>query len=128
MNRACPMMLSVASIRRNSHLVSTMWSLKLHSQITCTGLLESHQELHEEDRTSMLSKIATMKIVHKHTSNIPLPRIFDFEISTDQAFGYPYVFMEYLGGRTIADTLAIAIPNEHHPKVAKQVANVFAKL
>jgi hypothetical protein len=36
--------------------------------------------------------------------------------------------MEYLGGRTLPNGLARTIPHEHHSKVAKQLANVFADL
>ncbi|KAK5996126.1 hypothetical protein PT974_04554 [Cladobotryum mycophilum] len=68
-----------------------------------------------------------MKIIHKHTT-IPIPDVFDFEASADQPFGYPYVFMEYLGGRALPSGLATTIPRQHHTKVAKQLANVFAEL
>jgi hypothetical protein len=86
-----------------------------------------HQALDDGDRTSMLSEIATMKIIQQHTT-IPIPRVFDFETSADQPFGYPYVFMEYLGGRTLPNGLATTIPHQYHTKVAKQLANVFTEL
>ncbi|KEY74450.1 hypothetical protein S7711_04488 [Stachybotrys chartarum IBT 7711] len=86
-----------------------------------------HQALDDGDRTSMLSEIATMKIIQQYTT-IPVPRVFDFEISADQAFGYPYVFIEYLGGRTLPNGLATTIPHQYHTKVAKQLANVFTEL
>ncbi|KAJ4309092.1 hypothetical protein N0V84_011711 [Fusarium piperis] len=86
-----------------------------------------HQALDDGARTSMLSEIATMKIIQKHTT-IPIPRVFDFEASADQPFGYPYVFMEFRGGRTLPNSLATAVPPQHHTKVAKQLANVFAEL
>lgn len=86
-----------------------------------------YRALDVADRTSMLSEIATMKIIHKHTT-IPVPRIFDFETSADQPFGYPYVFMEYLAGHILSNGLANAIPQQHHKKVAKQLANVFMEL
>lgn len=68
-----------------------------------------------------------MKIIRKSTT-IPIPQVLDFDTSADQPFGYPYVFMEYLGGRTLPDGLAHSIPRQHHTKVAKQLANVFADL
>ncbi|KAI0536545.1 kinase-like domain-containing protein [Xylaria digitata] len=86
-----------------------------------------HQVLDNGDRTAMLSEIATMKVIKKHTS-IPIPQVFDFETSADQPFGYPFVLMEYLGGRTLSNGLARAIPHQHHAKVARQLANVFAEL
>lgn len=45
----------------------------------------------------------------------------------DEPFGYPYILMEYLGGRKV-DGLATSIPRQYHTKVAKQFANVFAEL
>ncbi len=86
-----------------------------------------HQALDSDDRTSMLSEIATMKIIKKYTT-IPIPQVFDFEASTDQPFCYPYIFMEYLGGRTLPKGVATAIPHQFHAKVAKQLANIFAEL
>ncbi|KAF9768901.1 hypothetical protein IL306_013749 [Fusarium sp. DS 682] len=85
-----------------------------------------YKTLKDSDRISMLSEIATMKIIKEHTT-VPIPRVFDFETSADQPFGHPYVFMEYLG-RTLPNVLATTIPREHHAKVAKQLANVFAEL
>ncbi|KAH8690404.1 kinase-like domain-containing protein [Phaeosphaeriaceae sp. PMI808] len=80
-----------------------------------------------DTKTSLLSEIATMNIVRQRTS-IPIPRIFEFEMSVDEPFGYPYVLMEYLGGRKLDDGLAKSIPQQYHTKVAKQLANVFAEL
>ncbi|KAK1768680.1 hypothetical protein QBC33DRAFT_610062 [Phialemonium atrogriseum] len=57
-----------------------------------------HQAFDDGDRTSMLSEIATMRIIQQQTT-IPIPRVFDFDTFADQPFGYPYVFIEYLGGR-----------------------------
>ena len=86
-----------------------------------------HQAIDDGDRTSMLSEIATMRLIQRHTT-IPIPRVFDFETSADQPFGYPFVFMECLGGRTLPSGLATTIPHQHHAKVAKQLANVFSEL
>lgn len=86
-----------------------------------------HQVINEDDRTSMLSEIATMKIIQKHTS-VPLPRVFDFETSADQPFGYPYIFMEYIPGRTLTNVVAFTMPPQYHAKVAKQLASVFSEL
>ena len=86
-----------------------------------------HRIIDEGTRTSLLSEIATMRIIRKHTT-IPIPQIFDFQLTTNRSFGYPYVLMEYLGGRTIDNGLARGIPPKYHPKVAKQFANVFTEL
>ncbi|KAJ8132736.1 hypothetical protein O1611_g889 [Lasiodiplodia mahajangana] len=86
-----------------------------------------YETLDKSHRTSMLSEIATMKLIKERTT-VPLPQVFDFETSADQPFGYPYILMEYLGGRTLASGLATTIPRQYHTKVAKQLANVFAEL
>jgi isoamyl acetate esterase len=86
-----------------------------------------HRTIDDNTKTSLLSEIATMNIIRKRTS-IPVPQVFDFELSTVKPFGYPYVLMEYLGGRTLDNGLAVSIPPQHHIKVAKQLANVFSEL
>lgn len=86
-----------------------------------------YRPVDDSTKTSLLSEIATMNIVRQRTS-IPIPRIFEFEMSIDEPFGYPYVLMEYLGGRKLDDGLAKSIPQQYHTKVAKQFASVFAEL
>ncbi|KAI9888209.1 MAG: hypothetical protein M1814_001090 [Vezdaea aestivalis] len=86
-----------------------------------------YRTIDENARTSLLSEIATMNFVHERTS-IPIPRVFDYEMSKDEPFGYPYVLMEYLGGHELDNGLAKSIPQQYHPKVAKQLANVLVEL
>ncbi|KAJ4226369.1 hypothetical protein NW759_004956 [Fusarium solani] len=78
-------------------------------------------------RDTMLSEIATMKVLREHTA-IPVPQAFCFEVSKDQPFGYPYILMEALDGRTFPDGLATAIPAQNRAKVAKQLATIFSEL
>jgi hypothetical protein len=86
-----------------------------------------HQPLKDDQRAAMLSEIATVNLVAQQTS-IPVPRVFEFEVTSDQPFGYPYMLMQALRGRCLDDGLAKAIPQAHHLKVAKQMANIFAEL
>lgn len=86
-----------------------------------------YRTLDDNTKTSLLSEIATMKIVRQRTS-VPVPRVFDFELSVHEPFGHPYVLMEYLDGHTLHDGLAESIPQQYHSKVAKQFANVFVEL
>ncbi|KAH3948623.1 hypothetical protein HBI56_121520 [Parastagonospora nodorum] len=86
-----------------------------------------YRTIDDNTKTSLLSEIATMKIIRQRTS-IPIPRIFEFEMSIEEPFGYPYVLMEYLGGRKLDDGLATSIPRQYHNKAAKQLAHVFAEL
>ncbi|KAF5697342.1 GDSL lipase acylhydrolase family [Fusarium globosum] len=85
-----------------------------------------HQTLNDSDKISLLSEITTMRIIQRHTT-IPIPQVFSFEMSTDQPFGYPYMFMEHRG-HSLPNGLATTVPYEHRPKVAKQLANVFTEL
>ncbi len=86
-----------------------------------------YKDFDEDDRISMLSEIATMALI-KNNTTIPIPRVFDFEASADQDFGYPYTLMERLPGRHVSNGLARSIPRQYHAKVAKQLANVFSEL
>jgi hypothetical protein len=75
----------------------------------------------------LLSEIATIRVVRER-STIPISKIYAFSMSADQPFGYPYVLREYLGGRSLDTGIATTVPSEHHEKIAKQLANVFAEL
>ncbi|EEP77851.1 predicted protein [Uncinocarpus reesii 1704] len=87
-----------------------------------------YQIIDDKTKTLLLSEIATMNIIRQRT-NIPIPRIFGFEISTNpESFGYPYILMEYLGGRQLDNVLALSVPQPYHAKVAKQLANVLVEL
>ncbi len=86
-----------------------------------------HKAFTETDRTSVLSEIATMKIIHYNTT-VPIPRVFGFELSSDQPFRYPYVFLEHMPGRSLPRMIADSVPREHHAKVAKQLGKVFVEL
>ncbi|KAL6809370.1 kinase-like domain-containing protein [Trichoderma sp. SZMC 28013] len=86
-----------------------------------------YQDFNDSDRISMLSEIATMKIIQEKTT-IPIPRVFEFEASADQPFGYPYIIMEYLSGRILPNGLATSTPIQYRVKVAQQLANVFSEL
>ncbi|PNP46612.1 hypothetical protein THARTR1_10711 [Trichoderma harzianum] len=76
-----------------------------------------YQDFNDNDRISMLSEIATMKIIQEKTT-IPIPRVFEFEASADQPFGYPYIIMEYLSGRILPNGLATTTPIRYRVKVA----------
>lgn len=86
-----------------------------------------YRTLDDNTKTSLLSEIATMNFIRQRTS-IPIARVFGFEMSIHEPFGYPYVLMECLAGRIVANGLARSIPRQYHSKVAKQLATVFAEL
>jgi serine/threonine protein kinase len=76
---------------------------------------------------SFLSEVTTMQIVRDNTS-IPVPQIYGFDASTSRGFGYPYIFMEYLGGHALGGILAKTVPQTRHHKVAQQLAKVYFEL
>lgn len=80
-----------------------------------------------EDAVDLLSEIATMRTVKERTS-IPVPQVFAFDASPSNQVGYPYILMEYLGGRPLESTIASQVPSESLPKVAKQLAEVLFQL
>lgn len=81
----------------------------------------------QEQRTSALSEIATMKIVRDRTT-IPLPQVFDFELTAEQPFAYPYVFMECMTGFGLGRGIVPSVPSQYRGKVAKQLANILTQL
>ncbi|XWW98100.1 hypothetical protein V2A60_006096 [Cordyceps javanica] len=86
-----------------------------------------YRDFDNGDRESMLSEVATMALI-KNNTTIPIPRVFDFEASANQPFGYPFILMERLPGHHVSNGLARSVPQEHHAKIAKQLANVFSEL
>ncbi|KAM3455740.1 hypothetical protein MY3296_002158 [Beauveria thailandica] len=81
----------------------------------------------EADRKSMLSEIATLRTLRRRTT-IPVPDVFAFEASASNDFGYSYMFMECLEGKTLGNTVARSVPVKHHSHVAKQLAEVLFQL
>lgn len=84
----------------------------------------SHAREHTLD---MLSEIATMKTLNSRTS-IPVPKVFDFDTSPSNDFGYPYIFMECLKGHVLDSTIASQVPAEYLQHVARQLAEVLFQL
>lgn len=79
-----------------------------------------HQATDDSFGISTLSEIATMKVIRNHTT-ILIPKVFDFETSADQPFGYPYVFTEYLVVRTLPDGLGAVHPPQT-PRESRRAA------
>lgn len=68
-----------------------------------------------------------MKLIRSRTT-IPVPQVFDYSLSPDNPFGYPYMLTEYLSGHPCQNTLARTVPSKYRPKVAEQLANVLFEL
>lgn len=83
----------------------------------------------EEDsvETSMVSEIATMKLIASRTS-IPIPKIYSFDVRANNAFGFRYVLMQALPGRHLDHGLARSIPRECWDKVVDQLSDYWHQL
>ncbi|KAI5859873.1 kinase-like domain-containing protein [Durotheca rogersii] len=80
-----------------------------------------------EHAIDMLSEVATLKTL-KSRSSIPVPRVYGFDTSPNNPFGFPYIFMECLRGRVLSSTIARQVPIAYHQKVAGQLADVLFQL
>lgn len=80
-----------------------------------------------ESYTATMSEISTVNFIRSRTK-IPVPQVFDYSISPDNSFGYPYMLTEYLPGRPCNNVLARTVPSKYRSKVAEQLANVFFEL
>ncbi|KJZ73024.1 hypothetical protein HIM_07596 [Hirsutella minnesotensis 3608] len=80
-----------------------------------------------ENAMDMLSEIATMRTLNSRTT-IPVPQVFAFDVSPTNGFGFPYILMEYLKGQVLDSTNASAVPAEHLPHAASQLADVLFQL
>ncbi|KAG6183794.1 hypothetical protein E4U27_001218 [Claviceps purpurea] len=76
---------------------------------------------------AMLSEIATMKTLKSRTT-IPVPEVFAFDVSPSNKFGFPYVLLECLKGKTLQKTMARQVPADYKQHVASQVADVLYQL
>ncbi|KAM5469257.1 hypothetical protein MauCBS54593_004613 [Microsporum audouinii] len=90
--------------------------------------IQYHQDnIAEFSQEAMLREIVTMRLVRSHTA-IPIPEIFDYEISENNPCGYPYILAQCLSGKTFEGPIAKSAPPHCLPKIARQLANVFFEL
>ncbi|KAI9696199.1 MAG: hypothetical protein M1820_008267 [Bogoriella megaspora] len=96
------------------------WTARVLHQSSQSGSLD-------ENQISVLSEIATMRIVRERT-NIPAPEVLGFEMSAEQPFGFPYVFIVCIQGFSLPGGLAFSIPMQHRNKVARRIAYIWMQL
>lgn len=80
-----------------------------------------------EGYVATMSEISTMNFIRSRTT-IPVPQVFDYSLSPENPFGYPYMLAEYLPGHPCDNILAKTVPPKYRSKVAEQLANVFFEL
>lgn len=79
--------------------------------------------------TSMLSEIATMRLVTAETQ-IPVPQIYGFDVTATTAnqFGFRYLLMQALPGHIMSTVLSRSVPSHQIDKVASQLADYYHQL
>ncbi|KAG6071820.1 hypothetical protein E4U15_007310 [Claviceps sp. LM218 group G6] len=64
----------------------------------------------------------------KSRTTIPVPEVFAFDVSPSNEFGFPYVLLEGLKGKTLQSTMAKTVPADYKHHVASQLADVLHQL
>lgn len=77
--------------------------------------------------TSMLSEIATLKLVASRTT-LPVPIIYHFDVDASNDFGFRYILMQALPGRHSQRGMARSVPEEHIDRVIDQLADYYDQL
>ena len=80
---------------------------------------------HVED--SILNEITTINLVSSRTS-IPVPKVYGFDVSITNPFGFRYILMEALSGHTPDESLHEAVPQEKWDQVVEQFADYYFQL
>jgi len=83
--------------------------------------------LTQDIKMQILSKVATINLLLEKKS-IPVPSVLGFNCQNENPFGFPYMFMSALPGRTLDKTFALSVPEQHKPKVAGQLARYWYEL
>ena len=81
----------------------------------------------DQIETSMLSEIATVRLVASRTS-IPVPRIYGFDVDATNQFGFRYILMQALPGCHPDSGLSRSIPRKYWDKLADQLADYWYQL
>ena len=76
----------------------------------------------EEQGEKMKSEVYTMIYIRDH-SDIPVPEIFDFDITPNNPLGAPYIFMECVMGNSITDLSGeFKVPEQYSDKLNTAIA------
>jgi hypothetical protein len=88
-----------------------------HGELT----IESKEEYWTEERAKdMQSQTYTVMYIREH-SEIPVPKIFAFDITKNNSFGAPFILMECVMGNCIMD-ISRQIPKQYQEKVHGAIA------
>ena len=76
----------------------------------------------DDDVKWMQSEIDTMAFIRTR-SEIPVPKVFTYDVSKDNTVGMPYMFLELIYGNSLRD-LSVDIPDLYRQKVFEAIARV----
>ena len=90
--------------------------------MTPDGSVQICEPWTEIDQQWMKSEIDTMRYLREH-SNIPIPELFVFDVTEQNAVGAPYTMMQCIYGNSITDLSGkFDVPDEHKDKVRAAMA------
>lgn len=74
----------------------------------------------------MRSEVATLQFLSR--TNVPSPKVFDFDLDESNPIGVSYILMEKMSGRTVGTSLSKASRAEQRMKVLDQLADIYIDL
>jgi aminoglycoside phosphotransferase (APT) family kinase protein len=100
----------------------TTWIVRLRA--IYEGITD--QRSHDQ---AMESEVVTLNYVKRNTTKIPVPQVYGYDSSFTNEVGTAFMFMEAMNGkRLVGGGLKDFIPDEHKPKVYKQVTDFMLEL
>lgn len=72
------------------------------------------------------SEIATLQWLSR--TNIPVPKVFDFNLDESNPVGVAYILMEKVPGHSVGNSLCLASSLEQRKKVLSQLADIYVEL
>ena len=78
---------------------------------------------------SMESEVVTHRYVKRNTTNIPIPDVYGYDSDFRNEVGTAYIFMEAMSGKgVVGPGSKDFIPDEHKPKLYRQLAQIIIQL
>ena len=77
---------------------NTLWMARLHNRLIQKSAVVEEAERVANERMLLESEIATMIFV-KEKTQIPVPKVYGYDVTYRNALGTPYIFMEYIPGK-----------------------------
>lgn len=117
----------ICELGRGSH--NSLYKLEFSDSTLCAASISNSPPLYFSADVKR-SEIATMQYLHSSPLyNIPVPRIYAWDLTFDNPVGAPYIFRECVPGKTMSeDGRFYKLSPEDKLKVIKELAYVQAEL